>query len=111
MAFTVRIEPSGHCITVESGEKILEAALRQGVTLAYSCRNGACGTCKGVLRAGQVDYGSYEERALSEDERRNGKLLLCQAEALSDVTVEAHELVTPVGIVIKTLPARVAKME
>lgn len=111
MAFTIRLEPSGRTLTAEPGEKILDAALRQGVTLPYSCRNGACGTCKGHLRAGQVNYGEYEEKALSTEEREAGKLLLCQAQALSDVTVEAHELVTPAGIVIKTLPARVAKME
>jgi CDP-4-dehydro-6-deoxyglucose reductase, E3 len=111
MTFTIRIEPSGHTFSAEAGEKILEAALRQGITLAYSCRNGACGTCKAQLRAGQVDYGDYEQKALTDAERNNGKVLLCQAKALSDVTVEAHELVTPAGIVIKTLPARVAKME
>src|SRR6266566_2399484 len=111
MPHTIRLEPSGHHFSVEPGEKILEAALRQGITLPYSCRNGSCGTCKATLRAGQVDYGTYEERALAPAERVAGKLLLCQARALSDVTVEAHELVTPAGIVIKTLPARVAKME
>jgi len=66
MAFTIRIEPSGHTFTVDSGEKILDAALRQGITLAYSCRDGACGTCKAALRSGQVDYGSYEAKALAE---------------------------------------------
>ena len=111
MAFTIRIEPSGHTFTVDSGEKILDAALRQGITLAYSCRDGACGTCKAALRSGQVDYGSYEAKALAEDERRAGKVLLCQARALSDLTVEARELATPAGIAIKTLPCRVMKME
>ncbi len=111
MAFTIRIEPSGRTFTAEPGEKLLEAAIRQGITLPYSCRNGACGTCKAGLKAGQVDYGTYEAKALSDDERGAGKVLLCQALALSDVTVEAHELVTPAGIVIKTLPCRVARME
>ncbi len=111
MTFSIRIDPSGRTFTAESGEKILEAALRQGITLPYSCRNGACGTCKAALRSGQVDYGAYEEKALSQDERRAGKVLLCQALALSDVVVEARELITPAGIVIKTLPCRVMKME
>lgn len=111
MAFTIRIEPSGHSFTVEPDEKILEAALRQGITLPYSCRDGACGTCKATLRQGQVNYGEYQEKALSPAERAAGKLLLCQARALSDVTVQVRELVTPPGIVIKTLAARVMKME
>ena len=111
MTFSVRIEPSGRTFTADAGEKILEAALRQGITLPYSCRSGACGTCKAALRSGQVDYGTYEEKALSQDERRAGKVLLCQAQALSDVVVVARELITPAGIIIKTLPCRVMKME
>jgi CDP-4-dehydro-6-deoxyglucose reductase len=111
MAFTIRIEPSGRQLSVEPGQKILDAASTQGVTLPYSCRNGACGTCKATLRSGQVDYGDYQEKALSADERAAGKVLLCQARALSDLTLEAHELNAPAGIAIKTLPARVAKLE
>lgn len=111
MTFTIRIEPSGRNISVEPGQKILDVALSQGVTLPYSCRNGACGTCKATLRTGQVDYGEYQDKALSVQERAAGKLLLCQARALSDLVVEAHELVTPAGIVVKTLPARVTKLE
>ncbi len=111
MTFTIRIEPSGHIFTADAGEKILDAAMRQGITLPYSCRDGACGTCKAGLRSGDVDYGSYEDKAMSVAEREAGKVLLCQARALSDLVIEAHELVTPAGIVIKTLACRVAKME
>lgn len=111
MTFQIHLEPGGKNFAAEPNEKILEAALRQGVTLPYSCRNGSCGTCKAGLKAGQVDYGQYEQKAMTEAERAAGKVLLCQARALSDVTVEAQEVVTPAGIVIKTLPARVMKME
>jgi CDP-4-dehydro-6-deoxyglucose reductase, E3 len=111
MPFTIRIEPSGRSFSAEPEQKILDVALAHGITLPYSCRNGACGTCKASLRAGQVDYGEYQERALPAKERAAGKVLLCQARALSDVTIEAHELNTPAGIVVKTLPARVAKLE
>ena len=111
MPFTIRIEPSGRTFSVEPGQKILDAALTQGLTLPYSCRNGACGTCKAELRAGQVDYGEYQEKALPEKERAAGCVLLCQARALSDVTIAARELDTPAGIVVKTLPARVVKLE
>ncbi|MEA3243203.1 MAG: 2Fe-2S iron-sulfur cluster-binding protein, partial [Pseudomonadota bacterium] len=43
MTFQVRIDNSQHHFTVESGESILDAALRQGIGLPYGCRNGACG--------------------------------------------------------------------
>jgi CDP-4-dehydro-6-deoxyglucose reductase len=111
MAFTIRIEPSGRTFSVEPDQKILDVALAQGITLPYSCRNGSCGTCKARLRAGAVDYGDYQEKAMSAKERADGKVLLCQARARGDLTIEAHELNTPAGIVVKTLPARVLTLE
>jgi CDP-4-dehydro-6-deoxyglucose reductase len=111
MSFKIHLEPSGHEFTTDSGETILAAALRHGHTLPYSCRNGACGTCKGRLVSGEVDYGRYEEKALSQAERAAGKVLLCQALARSDVVIEARELTATQGIPIRLLPARVVKME
>jgi len=111
MTFKVRIEPSGHEFTVAEKETVLDAALRHGYTLPYSCRNGSCGTCKGKLRAGEVDYGVYEDKALSAAERAAGFALFCQAVPRSDLVIEAKELAAVAGIAIKTLPARVVKME
>ena len=39
----------------------LESALRERFVIAYGCRNGACGTCKGRVLEGEVDYGIYQE--------------------------------------------------
>ncbi len=111
VGFKVRIEPSGHEFTVQDKETILEAALRHGYTLPYSCRNGSCGTCKGKLLTGEIDYGVYENKALTEEERRGGKALFCQAVPLTDVVIEATEIHTAKDIVIRTLPCRVVKME
>jgi CDP-4-dehydro-6-deoxyglucose reductase len=111
MAFQVRIEPSGHRFPVEEGETVLEAALRQGFALPYSCRNGACGSCKVRLLAGEVEHGPYEPQALSEAERRAGQVLLCQVRPRTDLVIEAKEIGAVAGIVIKTLPARVVRME
>ena len=111
MSFRVRIQPSGHEYTVADQETILEGALRHGYTLPYSCRNGSCGTCKGRLLAGEIDYGRYEDKALSVQERAAGLALFCQAVPRSDVVIEARELAAVAGITIKTLPARVIKME
>ncbi len=111
MSFRVRIQPSGHEFTVVDKETILDGALRHGITLAYSCRNGSCGTCKGRLLAGEIDYGVYEDKALSADERAAGLALFCQALPRTDIVIEARELVTAAGISIKTLPARVLKLE
>jgi ferredoxin len=57
---TVTLQPSGHQFQVEEGEAVLAAALRQGFVLPYGCKNGACGSCKGKILSGSVDYGVYQ---------------------------------------------------
>lgn len=111
MTYTVRVEPSGHEFTTEENESVLTAALRQGLALPYSCRSGACGACKGKILRGRVDYGEYEQKALSEAERAAGKALFCQAVPLEDLQIEAREVSAVEGIVIKTLPCRVVRLQ
>ena len=105
---TVTLQPSGHTFQVEEGETLLTAALRQGFVLPYGCRNGACGSCKGRLIAGELDYGSYQLKALTDLEKSQGKVLFCQAKPLSDVTLEARTVGTAKDIPVRTLPCRVA---
>lgn len=111
MSFKVRIEPSGHEIEARDGETVLEAALREGLNLMYSCRNGACGSCKGRLISGAIDYGKYELKALSREERVQGKALFCQAVPLSDIVIEAREVGAARGISVKIMPCRVVRKE
>ncbi len=56
MTHRITIQPSGHVFAVDDDETILEAALREGFVIAYGCRNGACGTCKGKVIGGTVDF-------------------------------------------------------
>jgi CDP-4-dehydro-6-deoxyglucose reductase, E3 len=106
----VRIEPSGREFDVVDSETVLDAAIRQGILLPYSCRNGSCGTCKGRLLDGTIDYGVYEEKALTADERAGGLALFCQARPLSDLVIQAREILAPAHIEIKLLPCRVVRM-
>jgi CDP-4-dehydro-6-deoxyglucose reductase len=107
----VRLEPSGHTFSVAAGETILEAALRQGVGLPYGCRNGACGACKGMLRSGELAYGDYQERALHPQEKAAGKALTCCTRPLTDIVFEVRELTGAKDLAIRTMPARVEKVE
>ena len=109
--FKVTLQPSGHEFEVEPGEAILAAALRQGFVLPYGCRNGACGSCKGRILEGRVDYGTYQEKALPEKEKAEGKALFCQARPLTDLVLEARTIGAVKDIPIKTLPCRVQKIE
>ena len=111
MSFTVTIRPSGHQFTLEADDTVLAAALREGYTLAYGCRNGACGSCKGRLLEGSIDYGHYQSTALSEQERANGLALFCCAKPLSDLVIECREVSAVKDIQIRKMPARVQVME
>jgi CDP-4-dehydro-6-deoxyglucose reductase len=105
------LQPSGLQFSVEEGETVLAAALRQGYVLPYGCKSGACGSCKGKILSGSVDYGVYQKKALSDEEKAKGKALFCQAKPLSDLVLEARAIGAAKDIQIKTLPCRIQKME
>jgi CDP-4-dehydro-6-deoxyglucose reductase len=109
--FKVTLQPSGHSFDVAEGESVLEAALRHGFILPYGCKNGACASCKGRIVSGEVDYGSYQAKALSDAEKAEGKALFCQAKPLSDLVIEARTVGAAKDIPVKTLPCRVQKLE
>ncbi|MCC6532206.1 MAG: CDP-6-deoxy-delta-3,4-glucoseen reductase [Burkholderiales bacterium] len=110
MSFTVTIRPSGHRYTMDADDTVLTAALREGFNLAYGCRNGACGSCKGRLLSGRIDYGHYQSSALSEAERAGGLALFCCARPLEDIEIECREVGAAKDIQIRKMPARVQKM-
>ena len=111
MSFEITNRRSGESFVANGDETILAAALRAGRLFPYGCRNGVCGACKSTLVSGRVEYGEYDKAALDDDERAQGKALLCQAIALEDVVVDVAEIATDGAIQIKMLPCRIAKME
>src|SRR5215471_8806925 len=111
MRHRVTVQPSGNAFEVPEGDTILTAALNEGFHLPYGCRNGACGSCKGKIITGEIDYGKYQHSALSDDERAAGYALFCQARPLTDLTIESREIGAVKDIVVKKLPCRVHKLE
>lgn len=107
--YEVTIAGSGKTFRVRAGENVLAAALRQGVMLPYSCKNGTCGSCKGLLRLGEVHYPFHPPLALEEAAIAEGFALLCQAEPLTDLVVEAREIEAVRDILVRKLPARVVE--
>ncbi|PWG74732.1 CDP-6-deoxy-delta-3,4-glucoseen reductase, partial [Enterococcus hirae] len=74
MSFKVRLEPSGHQFEVQADEVILDAAIRQGLSVQYGCRNGVCGACKGKVVEGEIDYPGGLPGAVSDAEHANGQV-------------------------------------
>jgi CDP-4-dehydro-6-deoxyglucose reductase len=108
----VTVQPSGQSFEVAEGEAVLTAALRQGVMLPYGCKNGACGSCKGKIVSGAVDYGHYHARVLTEEERAHGKALFCQAKPLGEaLVIECRTIGAAKDIAVKLLPCRVQQLE
>ncbi len=109
MRHQVQIKPNEHQFYVESNETVLDAALRQGINLRYGCRNGACGSCKGKVLAGDLHYED-DPIALSDDDKEENLALFCAAMPDSDLVIEVDEIDLDSAIEIKTLPCRVQEM-
>ena len=107
----VTVQPSGQSFEAQEGESVLAAALRQGVMLPYGCKNGACGSCKGKIVAGAVDYGHYHARVLTEAERAHGKALFCQAKPLGELVIECRTIGAAKDVAVRLLPCRVQQLE
>ncbi len=108
---TITLSPGGQAFEVEAGESVLTAALRAGLILPYGCKNGACGSCKGDIVSGSVDYGVYQEKVLTTAEREQGKVLFCQAKPLSDCTLKARLVGKAGDIQVKMMPSRIQTLE
>ena len=107
----VTLVPGNHVFECGTGEPILTAALRAGFLIPYGCKNGACGSCKGRIIAGEVALGNYQLTTLPELEREHGKTLFCVARPVGDVTVEARDVRKAGDVVIKTLPCRIEHLD
>lgn len=110
MTHQITIQPSGNTYTAKAYETILEAGIAAGFNMPYGCRNGACGSCKGTIISGEVDYGDYARTALTEEEKAAGKALFCCARALTDIEIECREVNTGV-IAPRILPTRVERKQ
>lgn len=110
MTFQVTIQPSQHQFTVTAEQTVLDAALAAGILLPYSCRSGACSTCKAKVVSGSIQPVPSAEVVLTPEEREAGYTLLCQARATSDLVVESREIRLASDIQVRKLPSRVTSM-
>jgi len=107
VSYQVTLKASGKQFTVQKDETLLEAALQQGITLPYGCKNGACGSCKGKILEGQVEHGQHSPTALSPSDEASGGTLFCCAHPKSDLLIEAREVQGASDIAIRKVPCRV----
>ena len=111
MSHEIRIADTNECVSAEPGETVLDATLRAGVALPYSCQAGNCGTCKCEYLSGEIFELEHSEHALKPEERARNVILACRAQVWGDVVVrriEAEELVLHPSRVMR---CRVARLE
>ncbi len=101
---------SGRSFEARDDEVILDAALRQGVVLDYSCRTGRCSSCKGRVRSGTT-IASHDEIGLSAEEKVQGFVLTCVRRASGPVDLEIDDLGDVNLPEPKTLPCRIQSLE
>src|SRR5690606_15327780 len=73
-------------IDVQDHELLLDAAVRQGITLPLDCREGVCATCQGQCDSGQYEQDYVDEDALTEQDLKDRKILACQTRLKSNAT-------------------------
>jgi len=66
-------------------EPILDAAIKQGVDLPFSCKGGVCSTCRAKLIEGKVEM--EHNYSLEPDELENGFILTCQSHPRTEKVV------------------------
>jgi CDP-4-dehydro-6-deoxyglucose reductase, E3 len=109
--FQVTVQPSGRSFTVDPGEPILIAAIRQGVGMPYGCKDGACGSCKCRKLDGTVVHGVHQSKALNAEEEAAGYILTCCGVPQTDLVLESKQVTDESAFPIRKMPSRVLSME
>lgn len=107
----ITLLPGEKDFDAEEHESILDAALRSGLNMAYSCNNGSCGDCKASLIAGEVEQINHHDYVLSEAEKASNTILLCCNAARANCSVEAGEAKSAADIPFQSIKAKVSKID
>ena len=80
-AFEIHLARSGVTLSVDSGKTILEVLRANGVPLASSCEQGACGTCEVAVLDGVPDHQDVYLNAFEHE--AGNRILTCVSRAIS----------------------------
>lgn len=84
---TVLLDGRSTVTPMSRAQSILDGAARTRSDLPFACKGGVCGTCRAVVRSGEVDM--RRNYALDDAEVDAGFVLTCQTYPVSDeVTVD-----------------------
>jgi ferredoxin len=87
IAGRVQFQRSQISAPIFEGTTILDLADEEDVYIENACRSGTCGLCHVKLLSGKVRM--TVEDSLTENEKKDGYILACQAEVETDVEIDA----------------------
>src|SRR5262245_14265819 len=104
MTYDVTVEDTDITFPCNDGETILAAAERAGYAMPYSCRKGVCASCESWLSKGDVRQRSKEITGPA------GRVLLCTANAKSDLVIRPRRIQRHDPLARKRILARVFRL-
>ena len=93
----------GHAYQLREGESVLDALIRGGASVAFSCRKGSCHTC--LLRAVEGDPGERARRGLPQELVEHDHFKPCVSHPEADLAL------APADRAVMTIEAMVAARE
>ncbi len=109
--FVITNQISGKTFEIKDSQSILAAGLSQGIAMPYGCEKGFCGKCKGLVLAGEILHTNPLPKGIEQSEFDEGFALMCQSQALSDVSIAVDELSSTAEIESKIYPAKVVSID
>lgn len=83
MSHLIQIADSEVSFTCGPDQSILDAALKAGVKIPYSCQKGVCGNC-----AAHIEKGDFQRLLIWPEAQLTGKELLCQCRPQTDLVIK-----------------------
>lgn len=111
MSFKITIKPSDHQFEATAKESLLEAALRSGINVSYSCNSGSCSDCKARIVSGDTAVIRHHDFRFSDADKLQNYALLCCIEARSDLIIETSEAFSAEDIPVQDISTKVAKLD
>ena len=105
----VTLVNSGRSFEAAAEESLLDGAQSAALNLPRSCGSGNCGACKARLLRGEIHYPNGAPLGLAAGETAEGLILMCQARALTDLSLETFDVQTADQARRKRLPCRIER--
>ncbi len=73
------------CFNTLEGENVLDAFLRKGITIPFSCRDGVCHSCKQIAVSGNIPVAA--QKGLTDAQCEQGYFLPCSCVPTEDMDI------------------------